>query len=172
MVPGKIHARLHDLAGKAGRGIFERLNLVNVLLQDRKYIAETYVDESRALDALEGLYFGDLAGSRGLAALMSMYRAYQEEKTWAACKWNLSLLLGKYDKEHPETKQAGPTRQTIKRSEHEAVKQELAEQKYHRRQEQDELAALRQENVKLKQENAELRGRLSELERLLDKRVA
>lgn len=159
---GQLLAKLHELAGQAGRNVLERLRTVTLVLEDRAYIADTYKDESQALDALEELYFGDLAGARGLAGLLAMYRACPDEQTWKECRWNLTILLGKYDKEHPGTKQPKAARDVVRKAEHEAVKQELAEQKYHRRQEQDELTVLRRRVAQLEVENAELRGQLKE----------
>ncbi len=91
--------RLLEMAGKAGRNVFDRLRLVDQVLRDREFVAVAYRDESAALDHLEAKCFGDLCGARGLAHLLTVYRTYPDAKVWAELKWNLTLLCGRYEHE-------------------------------------------------------------------------
>lgn len=161
MTGSQIFGTLKDLAGKAGQAVHERLKLCSELIADKAYVASEFGDEGKALDKLEADCFGDLAGARGLAELLAMYRKFPEPEAWKRHKWNLSRLLAEWDVARKEQRIEGGeprTRTAVKMAEYQEVKDELAKKEV-------QFTATISDRDLLRKENAELRARIVELER-------
>lgn len=153
-------AKLKELAGQAGRGVYERLKIVDSLLVDRDYIAQTWGDEAAAFEFLEEEYFGDRA--RSLAEMIEMFRAFPQEQQWAKFKWNVGRLLAQWtiDRQaaRKEEAEAKPERARATVKQVEELQTKVEEATVIAKKNGEDLTAARETN-------AELRTRIAELEK-------
>lgn len=166
--------QLKELAGKAGKSIYDRLGLVQQILGDHAYVAQHFGDESKALETLEADCFGDLCGARSLSELLQIRLAFPEEATWKLHRWNLTRLLAEWD-DRPKPEEPKRTRATVTLKEFKMLEQNLAEANFkltrmeEYRTQVDELRARIRD---LERDKMQLEVRVDELERLLEVRFA
>lgn len=173
-------ARLKVLRDDAGANIYERCRLAAEVLADTDWIAAIHGGSLDAAEqAVQDEYFADLGGYVTLGTLTDIYRTFPDEAEWKARKYNLQVMEAEWEEARAEEREVKPR----VRPQYKVLAEEAKEraEKAERQAEQVETllsgerqsaARLREELETLRMENAELRGRVRELERLVDKRLA
>lgn len=167
----KLLVRLKKLAGEAGNNYYQRVGIVDQLVQDREWIYQSFKgDDYKAAQYLEDEYLHDLSQAMTVWQLLTIYRKFPEEADWQKHNYNLRVLLSKCKSDSaPQSK-----RRVVKVAEFEAVVQKEKDTAFRLRQvtkakddAESELETLRKRVAKLEQENAKLRGQVEELERIV-----
>ena len=92
--PGVALARLKSLSNEAGSNHYERIGLVDRLLNDEQWLKSNWNgDDYKAAEALEENYFQDLSGSMTIFQLLQIFRRFPNLKDWVDRKYNLRSLL-------------------------------------------------------------------------------
>lgn len=178
MTAAEMIAKLKTLAAKAGESLWERANLAKKLLDDRDWIArEMNKDEGKAREFLNAECFGDLVGAMGLDQLLEILSAFPNKEQWQESKFNLRLLWAKTVERRNKPEKTGDERWSCSREKYETLAGEKQEaesllrlERTRTREKEDEITALREKVRELERENAELKGRVSTLEKILERR--
>lgn len=165
-------AKLKELAGQAGRGVYERLKIVDTLLNDHAYVAESWGDESKAFQVLEDDYFGDT--STELSQLIEMFRAFPQEAQWAKFKWNVSRLFSQWEMDRraaaKNESESRPVRVRATVKQMEELQSQVEEAKVIAKKTGEEMVAARDDNASLRAKVAELEKEIAALNARLDEK--
>lgn len=166
---------LRRLRDSVGSSLYERSRLASVCLADTDWLAEEFEgDEFRAADYVQEKFFSELGGSIGVLELVSIYRQFPDVAAWKEREYNIKTLLAEVQTARPEREKRTVTRVTRKEYEDLKDAKEHAEfvAKRYEQEAKDKIGVVErlQERVReLENENHTLHGRISELERLLDR---
>ncbi len=179
---------LKTKVGLAGKAAFDRLGLAAELLQDGDWVAEKGSIKN-AHRVLQSDFFGDLCLAAKLETLLEIRKTFNTEKEWQERKWDLQMLYAemkeRQDADKPViTKRSATVKEleamTEQKNDLEVEKQHLVQtleqEKRSRVEESDRLKEenrrLAEENARLRDENSRLKGRLEEIDRMRQQRVA
>ena len=150
-----------------GSNAFERVSLLVEVFDDRVFRHDQgNVDDFKAAEILDG-YLSDLAFT--FLDLRAVMLRFPDRTDWENTgPRSLYLQLKEQDRAmKPVSGERKVRRVTIK--EHEKAMGELAEHRVMLKHTQSELDVLRKENQSLKEENATLKGRITELEKSVER---
>jgi hypothetical protein len=175
MTNGEMLIRLKELSGQAGQNYYERIKLVTALLDDKSWLTSSHKgDAYRAAELLEHEFFHDLCNARSIWELIGVYRKFPDAKDWEARHWNLTTLIIAC-----KTKEPKATRRVVKMVDFEAIQKKAKDLEFQVKKSDKELrtkddiiAELQKRVAKLEKENTHLQGRVDELEKILNKRLA
>lgn len=172
----KLLLKAKELMGQAGLLAFDRAKLLTEVFNDRDFRADLgNADDWKAADALNE-FCRDLALK--FDRLRQLIEHFPDRGQWATGDLEGMLARMIEDKRGEEREANAPAAKVnrIKREEFEAVQQQVAHEQARAKHLESVVSAKREEIQWLREENAELKhklavaeGRLTELERLLDR---
>lgn len=168
--------KLRELADQAGNNYYQRVKIIDQLLNDRQWVSESFCgDDYKAAQSLETDYLHDLSGSITVWQLVGIYRKFPNESGWKQHNYNLRTLL---EKSKPEPEKRG-TRSSVKMAQFLAVQTRLKDSEFRVKQfekevvaKESELEKLRKRVAQLETENIRLTAQVEELEKLIRRKMS
>lgn len=82
------HAELKKIGKDCRDKLFRRLELTEEILRDHEYVDANFGSESRLIELLEADEWSEFASRPGLPALLKIYRAHPDKRTWELYKFD------------------------------------------------------------------------------------
>lgn len=97
MTPEQIKARLDNLAGQAGKVMFERVRLAAELMANLQWVCREFRGDDRAArEYLEARYFGEMMGTVHLGQLFTLYSRFPDPDEWKVRQWNVQKMWAEH----------------------------------------------------------------------------